>query len=282
MSEQGIRPSPISGLWYEGNPQLLAQKVDGYLDDARLPDLVGRVVAVMSPHAGHIYSGSVAGYAFASVRGMSPDLVVVIGPMHHPYSGSILVSNHDAYSTPLGTVPVDQEIIHQLDLTLMEDFHTSLTPINRDKEHSVEIVLPFLQRALHGKWSLIPLMVREQTQQVSENLGKALARILEGRKYLLVASTDLSHFFAEKQACQLDKEMLRQVESFSPAGIFSADLMQTGFACGLGALAAVLTAAKELGANKVQILKHATSGEITGDYDRVVGYGAAVVLNTPQ
>ncbi|HKZ44642.1 MAG TPA: AmmeMemoRadiSam system protein B, partial [Anaerolineales bacterium] len=130
MSEQGIRPSPISGLWYEGNPQLLAQMIDGYLDDARLPDLKGKVVAVMSPHAGHIYSGSVAGYAFAPVRGMSPELVVVIGPMHHPYSGSIIVSTHDAYSTPLGNVPVDQKIIHQLDLTLMEDFHTPLTPIN--------------------------------------------------------------------------------------------------------------------------------------------------------
>jgi MEMO1 family protein len=282
MSKSGSRPSPISGLWYEGNPESLSESIDGFLENAKLPELNGKVVALMSPHAGHLYSGAVAGYAFAAVRGLSPDVVVVIGPMHHPYTGSILASGHNAYSTPLGDIPVDQDFIHQLNIILTKEFHSSLTTIERDKEHSIEIVLPFLQRALQGNWSLVPIMVREQTPQISEYLGKALARILKGRNFLLVASTDLSHFFNETIACQLDSEMLRQVESFSPLGIFTADRKQKGFACGLGALAAVLIAAKELDANKVQVLKHATSGEITGDYDSVVGYGAAVVLNTSR
>ena len=280
MLETGYRPSPISGLWYEGNPQLLAKNIDGFLDDAKLPEINGKVVAVMSPHAGHVYSGAVAGYAFAAVRGQSPDIVVVIGPMHHPYSGSILVSNHDAYSTPLGNIPINLKSIKELDAILTTDFNTKLTLIEKDKEHSVEIVLPFLQRALRGNWSLVPLMVREQTPQISESLGKALARILKGKNFLLVASTDLSHFYDESSATELDEEMLKQVASFSPAGIFNAERKGTGFACGLGALAAVLIASRELGADKVQILKHATSGKITGDYERVVGYGAAVVLKT--
>ena len=211
---------------------------------------------------------------------MSPDLVVVVGPMHQPTPGSILVTAHEAYSTPLGDIPVDKETVHQLEKILMERFNTNLTPIARDKEHSVEIVLPFLQRALQGNWKLLPIMLREQTPQISEFLGKALARILKGRNFLLVASTDLSHFFNETEAGKLDEEMLRQVESFSPDGVFRAEQEHKGFACGLGALAAVLIAAKELGADRIQILKHATSGAISGDYDRVVGYGAAVALNS--
>ena len=276
------RPSPISGLWYEGNPNQLAEGIDSFMDNAKLPELNGKVIAVMAPHAGHIYSGAVAGYAFAAVRGLSPDLVVVVGPMHHPFPGSILVTSHEAYSTPLGDIPVDKESLHQLDTILKESYNTKLTSVENDKEHSVEIELPFLQRALHGNWKLVPIMLREQTPHISESLGKALARILKGRNFLLVASTDLSHFFNETQACKLDEEMLRQVESFSPEGIFRAEKLQTGYACGLGALASVLIAAKMLEADTIRILKHATSGTISGDYDRVVGYGAAVALKSSQ
>ncbi|MFC2028433.1 AmmeMemoRadiSam system protein B [Chloroflexota bacterium] len=282
MSHSGIRPSPIAGLWYESHPIKLAENIDRYLDDAQLPELHGKVMAIMAPHAGHIYSGEVAGYAFATVRGSSPDLVVIVGPMHQPYSGSILVSSHEAYSTPLGDIPINKGLLDQLRSTLQEDFNTILTLIERDKEHSIEIVLPFLQKALQGDWSLVPIMVREQTPQIAENLGKAMAKVLQGKNYLLVASTDLSHFFNEKQAGKLDGKMLQQVEAFSPEGIFSVDEKGTGFACGMGALAAVLIAAKELEADTVRILKYDTSGAATGDHERVVGYGAAVVLKSTQ
>lgn len=280
MTVSNLRPSPIAGIWYEGNPQALATSIDSYLDQAKTPELDGKVIAVMSPHAGHRYSGPVAGSAFASVRGESPDLVAVISPMHHPYFEPILVTAHEAYSTPLGNIPVARELVDQLDDYLHTELGVGISPVFEDPEHSLEIVLPFLQRALTRDFRLLPIMLRDQSARMAETLGHSIARILQGTNSLLVASTDLSHFFSEEEACAYDAEMLKQVETFNPKGIFQTEKEKTGFACGSGALAAVLWAARDLGADTIKVLHHATSGTVTGEFDRVVGYGAAVALKT--
>jgi AmmeMemoRadiSam system protein B len=263
-----VRPSPIAGAWYEGDPKALARAVELYLDRAELPELPGQVTAVIAPHAGHIYSGPVAGYAFAAVRGRAFDLVAVISPMHQPYYEPLLTTAHGAYGTPLGTVPVDTEALAALDSRLMEKLGYGLAKVAYDQEHSLEIELPFLQRALDGDFKLLPVMVRTQSAKVSRQLGSVLAETLRGKNVLLVASTDLSHFYTQKMAVAFDTEMLRRIESFSPEEVFCAEEENKGFACGLGALTAVLWAAKELG------------GDVTGDYSSVVGYGAAVVMKT--
>jgi MEMO1 family protein len=275
-----VRPSPIAGAWYEGNPNALARAVDQYLDQAELPEVPGEVIAVIAPHAGHIYSGPVAGYAFATVRGRSYDLVAILSPMHQPYYENLLTSAHAAYGTPLGEVSVDQEVVASLDARLRPLLGEGLTPVANDREHSLEIELPFLQRALAGEFKLLPVMVRAQSAHISELLGKALGEELRGKNALLVASTDLSHFYTQKQALAFDSEMLRRIESFSPEEVFCAEKEEQGFACGLGALTAVLWAAKALGADTIKVLRHATSGDVTGDYSSVVGYGAAAALKT--
>jgi MEMO1 family protein len=122
------------------------------------------------------------------------------------------------------------------------------------------------------------LMVRSQAPMVARRLGHALAKVMEGRNGLLVASSDLSHFYPEEMAEQLDQEMLRRIRSYSPDDLFAAERTGKGFACGVAAIAAVLWAARELGANIVEILDHSTSGDQTGDHGSVVGYGAAAVL----
>jgi hypothetical protein len=225
----------------------------------------------MTPHAGHRYSGPVAGYAFAALRDLEPELVAVVAPMHYLAVSPLLTTAHAAYETPLGQIHVDQDALHLLQQAL------HLTPVRQDPEHSLEIELPFLQRALKKPFRLLPVMVRDPSLQVAQALGQALAKILAGRQALLVASTDLSHFYPQTVAQELDAEMLRRVEAFDPQGVLQAEEEGKGFACGRGALAAVLWAAKELGANHVQILHYATSGDITGDYSQVVGYGSAVV-----
>ena len=273
-----VRPSPIAGTWYEGNPKALARVVDQYLDQAELPELSGKVIAVIAPHAGHIYSGPVAGYAFASVRGTTPDIVAVLSPMHQPYYETLLTTAHSAYETPLGRVPVDPDIVALLDSRLRTSLGYGLTPVAYDHEHSLEIELPFLQRALGAGFKLLPVMVRTQSAHVSQQLGADLAETLRGKKALIVASTDLSHFYSQDEAVAFDTEMLRRIESFSPEEVFSAEKDKRGFASGLGALTAVLWAAKAMGASSVKVLRHATSGDVTGDYSSVVGYGAAVIL----
>jgi len=275
-----VRPSPIAGQWYEGNAKALIRSVDGFLDDAKLPDLQGEVVGVIAPHAGHIYSGAVAGYAFAALRGRQPDLVAVISPMHHPYREPLITTAHAAYRTPLGDVPIDQVALHELDVTLKSELGFGLSPVSRDPEHSLEIELPFLQRTLKPNWKLLPVMVRILESGVSKGLGIALAEILSNKNALMVASTDLSHFYNQTTAARFDRFMLDQIEAFDPDAAFEAERTGRGFACGLGAFTAVLWASKELGANTVKVLRHATSGDVTGDYSSVVGYGAAVILKT--
>jgi AmmeMemoRadiSam system protein B len=247
------------------------------LEAARLPEIEGRVIAVMAPHAGHVYSGPVAGYAFAAVRGLQPEVVAVVSPMHFPYQPALLTSDHSAYETPLGQVPIDSESLQALDELLQAELGFGLTPVRKDPEHSLEIELPFLQRSLKGSFRLIPIMMRDQTARVAQVLGEALAKVLGDRPALLVASTDLSHFYPQELANSLDAEMLRQVEAFDPAGVLRVEEEGKGFACGRSALAAVLWAARDLGAIRVQVLHHATSGDVTGDYSEVVGYAAAVI-----
>jgi hypothetical protein len=273
-----LRPSPIAGTWYDGNPKTLAARVDGYLDAAQLPEISGKVIAVIAPHAGHVYSGAVAAYAFAAVCELTPDLVVVLSPFHNVASHSLITTKHQAYSTPLGNIEVDRAAL--LDLQLNLDF--PIAAISNDREHSLEIELPFLQRALKNEFKLLPLMVRAHEPEVGKKLGHALAQTLGNKNALIVASTDLSHFYDQQTAKTLDEEMLRRFESFNPESIFEAEQTGKGFACGHAAVAAMLWAARDLGATKVQTLKYATSGDVTGDYSSVVGYGAAVVLQTKK
>ncbi len=251
--------------------------MDDYLQSAQLPALSGQVIAVIAPHAGHRYSGRTAAHAFASVYGQVRDLVAVLSPMHTPYPADLLTSAHRAYSTPLGAVPIDQGAVTELTQQLAQQ-ELFLTPVANDKEHSLEIELPFLQRALRAPFQLLPLMLRSQSPKIARQVGQALARVVEGQNSLLVASTDLSHFYPQAVAEKMDGEMLRRIKNFRPEDLFTAERSGKGYACGLAAVAAVLWAAQALGANQVEIVHYSTSGEETGDFHSVVGYGAAVVL----
>jgi AmmeMemoRadiSam system protein B len=172
---------------------------------------------------------------------------------------------------------VDRATLDKIEKELIPS-DLSLTPIAQDREHSLEIELPFLQVALKKPFLLVPIMVRTQKSEQVHALALALAHSLKGKSALLVASSDLSHFYPEKTADAFDKEMMKQIEAFSPEGVFTTEKEGKGFACGLSAIAAVLWAARELGANKVKLLNHSTSADRTGDKSSVVGYGSAVIL----
>jgi AmmeMemoRadiSam system protein B len=273
-----LRPSPIAGQWYPGEATRLASSIDHYLESAEPCPIHGQVVAIMAPHAGHLYSGPVAAYAFKTLLGCQADLAAVVSPMHHPYPQPLLTSAHPAYFTPLGEIPLDQEALAALDGILVEQLGFGITAVERDPEHSLEIELPFLQRTLPDGFSLLPVMVRDQRGAVAQALGTALAQVVRGRQAILVASTDLSHFYSQETARQLDWEILREVEAFNPQGVLDAEREGRGYACGKAALAAVMWAALELGANRAVILNYATSGNVSGDFERVVGYGAAVFI----
>ena len=131
-----IRPSPLAGHWYPANPKRLAESVDDYIEKAQVPEFSGKLVALVSPHAGHLYSGPVAGHAFKALLNRQAGLVVILSPYHQFHPGSILTSGHDAYQTPLGVVPVDQDSLEFVDAALQDYTGTGLTKISNDSEHA--------------------------------------------------------------------------------------------------------------------------------------------------
>ncbi len=274
-----VRPSPIAGSWYPGDPATLRAAVNGYIDSAQVHTLDGNVIGLVSPHAGYIYSGPTAGYAYRVVKDKAFDTIAVFSPLHAYRPEPFLTSAHAAYETPLCKLEIDQTLLSALQRELQKSAGVDLAAIAYDREHSLEIQLPFLQCALSKPFKLLPIMVREYRPQPLKAFAQALARTLKGSNALLVASTDLSHFFTEDEANKLDSFMLEKIKEFSPEGVLKAEEDGTGSACGNGAVAVVLWAARELGGKKVTILHHSTSAHATGDRSQVVGYGAAAICS---
>ncbi len=272
------RPAILAGTWYPAQAEKLRKDVAGYIEKAVLPEINSEVVALIAPHAGYVYSGATAGHSFKAVQGNQYDLVIVLSPFHNNAPSALLTSEFEAYQTPLGDIQIDQSALKDLNDYLEDQGFPKIENIGVEQEHSLEIELPFLQVALKEEFKLLGIMIGTHDKNLMEKLGKGLAKILAGRNALLVASTDLSHFYPQEQAKIYDREMLRQIELFSPDGIIKAQEKGKGFACGVMAISAVLRASKALGATEVQVLNYKTSGEVNGDYERVVGYGAAVVL----
>ena len=273
-----IRPSPLAGRWYPANPIHLADSIDGYIKQAQVPDIPGEVTALISPHAGHLYSGPVAGYAFKTLQGRQIDLIVILSPFHQPHPDPILTSGHDAYQTPLGEVPVDKDSQKWLDTTLQERSTVSLSRIRNDKEHAVEILLPFFQRVYPEGFQILPLMVGDQSPALMKTLGSILSDLMKSRDILLVASTDLSHFHPAGEARELDQTIIDHIKALDPEGLYQAQQAGAGAACGLGPLAAVIWAAIQEGTVRTRILNYAHSGDVTGDNASVVGYTSGVLI----
>jgi AmmeMemoRadiSam system protein B len=277
---QKIRPSPIAGSWYSGDEKKLRAQVNGFMERAHPAQVPGELIGLVSPHAGYAYSGPTAGYSYACVQGKSYDLVVIASPLHEYLPYPFITSAHAIYGTPLGNVPVDVDLLERLQTMVQEQAGINIVAVANDPEHSLEIQLPFLQCALANPFSLLPIMVRSEDPTSLQQFGTILAELIRGKKVLLVASTDLSHFFTLDQAEILDKHMLAQIQALSPDGVLQAERENTGFACGSGAVAVILWAAKALGADTVTLLHHSTSAESTHDESQVVGYGAAAISRT--
>jgi hypothetical protein len=202
------------------------------------------------------------------------DAVVIVSPSHREYFDGISVYPGDGYSTPLGTVQINEE----LRTGLLNEFPPVVADVagHRD-EHAVEVQLPFLQEVL-THFSILPIVIGDQRREYCFGLGNALAGLLKGKNALLVASTDLSHYYPGEIASKLDEIMVEDVRSFNPESLM--DHLESGRteACGGGPTVAVMEALRHLGAKSMTILHHCNSGDVTGDYDQVVGYLSAVAV----
>lgn len=272
-----VRRSPIAGAWYPSNPEVLRSEIDGYIDSAHDQTLPGELIGLIAPHAGYFYSGSTAGYAYRCVSGMSFETCAVFSPLHDYMPNDFLTTAHEAYTTPLGEIPVEHSLVEACSKSIESSTGNTLHHISNDREHSLEIQLPFLQQSLSTPFSLLPIMVRTHDPVLLESAARACAEVLRGKNILFVASTDLSHFYNEKEANTLDSAMLKQITAYSPEGVLKAERCGEGYACGAGAVALMLWITRFLGASKVTLLHHSTSADASGDTSRVVGYAALAV-----
>ena len=275
------RPSPIAGTWYPDRPESLRGMIKGFLEEAALPAFEGQLVGLIAPHAGYIYSGLTAAHAFKALLGKQFARVILLSPSHQPYRQPLLTTSHDAYSTPLGLVPVDREALARLNELLKESNGVELAAVRRDQEHSLEIELPFLQVTQPNGFWLVPLMMVDQSASMARLLSAALLKLIQSfppkENALLLASSDLSHFYSERAANRLDGNLADALQEFDLNAFYQRKQHGEMEACGFAPMATVLQTSRLLGAEQVTVADYRTSAAVTGDRSSVVGYLSAII-----
>ncbi len=277
MAVEKIRESVIAGSWYPGNAETLRAEIRRYLDQAQVAQPKGEVMGLIAPHAGYIYSGSVAAYAYKLLEGSRFERALIIAPSHRAYFKGASVYNLGGYRTPLGVVPLDTEIVNAL---LSHSDFIRYVPEADAQEHALEIQLPFLQTVLRN-FRLTPIIMGDQSYEDCEKLAGIIASVCGESRVLLVASSDLSHYHPYNEAKRLDQIVIDRVNAFDPQGLSKSIKSGECEACGAGPMMTIMLAAQKLGANKATVLHYANSGDVTGDTRGVVGYLAAALVNNP-
>jgi len=267
-----VREPAVAGAFYPGIKSSLQRTVKQLLDEAKPAEIKGRLVGLISPHAGYMYSGGVAAYGYKLLEGRSYDVVVIVAPSHHTYFKGSSIYPQDGYGTPLGIVEIDTTITGAL---LKED-SIDFRPEAHLREHSLEVQLPFLQMTLKDL-KIVPIVMGDQSLENCKRLAEAIVKVVKGRNVLLVASSDLSHFHTYEEAVRLDGVVLDDIEKFDPQSLASDLEARRCEACGGGPMITVMLAAHALGATKAKVLKYANSGDVTGDRSNVVGYVSAAI-----
>ncbi len=268
-------PSPLrrlafAGTWYAGDPDRLADDVDAALAAAGARS--SRARAVVSPHAGLIYSGHVAAHSYRALGSSPREAIILVGPSHYEAFRGCAMLRQGALETPWGTLPIAESLADRLAATTglvsraFEQIHA--------REHSLELQLPFLARVLPDT-PVIPILMGDQSRSVAFGLGDALAETFRGRDVALVASSDLSHYQDAVTAQTMDRVVLDSLDAFDPERLMAALEREPHHACGGGPMVAVLRAARGMGATAGGVLKYADSGDVSGDKSSVVGYVSA-------
>lgn len=273
-----LRRPAVAGSWYPATAVQLTGQIEAHLRRADEnaspgPSDESHVVGLVAPHAGLVFSGPVAAHAYRLVRQRHYDAIVIVGPSHYVAFDGVSIWPAGAFDTPLGAIPIDELAASWLldRLSMIEAL-----PAAHEQEHSIEMQLPFLALLAEGV-PIVPLVMGRQTRDTAFALGDALADLARVRKVLLVASSDLSHYFDAVTAARLDAVVVEEVEKLSADGLMKRLEDRREHACGGGPIVSVLRAAKALDATMSQVLRYGDSGDVSGDKSSVVGYMAAAM-----
>jgi len=266
-----IRPAQVAGHFYPSSPEKLKKDIRLLLDVTKPKERVEKVFGIVAPHAGYVYSGKTAAHAYNLLIGNKYKRVVVISPSHSEYFPGICIFEGDAYETPLGILKVDKEFRDKLLTTNGEIF---LGYEGHRREHALEVQLPFLQSVLKD-FKIVPVVMGDQTKRNIDTLAKKLAEISDNET-LIVASSDLSHFYTKSQADKLDSVVERTVREFDFESLQKDLENHTCEACGGGPIVVLMKAANLKNIRHSMVLHRSDSGDVTGDSSEVVGYLSAV------
>jgi len=280
-----VRRAAVAGTFYPLSAETLRADVRRYLAEAPAASSSAELTALIVPHAGYVFSGPVAGYAYRALEGKSYDTVVVVGPSHRvPFEG-VALSGTQRWATPLGEMEVDRAAC---DAIAKGCRSARVSDGAHGPEHSIEVQLPFLQTVL-GSAKLAPVLMADFSAETCDSLARALADWARGRSVLLVASSDMSHYPAYEEAVRVDGETLKAIETLDPGKVAATTkrLMSEGVPrlstclCGEGPVRTVLGAARLLGADEVTVFRYANSGDVPqGSRGEVVGYCAVGIYRS--
>ncbi|MCK6606443.1 MAG: AmmeMemoRadiSam system protein B [Ignavibacteriaceae bacterium] len=268
-----VRNPAVAGMFYPAERYRLNDVVGKFLESVP-SESHARTFGVVSPHAGYPYSGKTAAYAIKNIRPSGFKRVVVMGPSHHQFFNGSCVYSGDVYRTPLGDLPVDRKYADELTGITGKVFSGEA---GHGKEHSIEVILPFLQKAL-GEIPIVPVIMGNQNEENIEALSDALTAVYDDET-LLVASSDLSHFYPRSIARKLDSIVAEDINLNDPAKLLDDIMSQRCQACGGGLIVTMMNVLNAKKENKSRVLHLTDSGEATGDLSEVVGYLSSIHYN---
>ena len=267
-----VRKASVAGMFYPADKDELETELTQLLSETESDENYENIFGIIVPHAGYIYSGRTAAFAFNTVAGKRYKNVIVISPSHREYFKGISVYDGMFYRTPLGDVKVNTELRSEL---IGKSDYIFAGNSGHGPEHALEVQIPFLQKVLQS-FEIIPVVMGDQSRKYVDALGKALAEVAD-EETLIVVSSDLSHFYSREQAEQLDRKIETSIEQMDYEELQTNLERKNCEACGGGGIAALLKAAQIKGKENVKILARTDSAEITGDTSEVVGYLSAVI-----
>jgi AmmeMemoRadiSam system protein B len=265
-----VREPAVAGQFYSANPEQLRGQIRSYVKPVD-PLLV--VKGIVAPHAGYIYSGPIAGAVYSAVQ--LPKRFIVLGPNHTGKGSRLSLYPGGQWRTPLGMASIDAELSR---LLLQECRLLTADPVAHAREHSIEVQIPFLQ-VLSDAPSFAAICVGTAEYAALESLGQAMARVIASlpEPVLMIASTDMSHYESAESAARKDLCAIERMEEANPLGLYRTVLEKDISMCGFAPTVSLLTACRDLGATGGRLIRYATSGDVSGDFDRVVGYAGLVV-----
>jgi len=274
---QGLKKAVWAGQFYEADPLRLSRLVDYYLEEAGNREAGGELVGLIAPHAGYIYSGKVAGSAYRVARNKKVEVVVIIGPSHYFGFQGCSIYLKGGFETPLGVAEIDERLAREL----ARQSGFSFVAEAFEKEHSVEVQVPFIQKVFPGA-KIVPVVMGSQDESTIRRLAEAMARVLPARDALVVASTDLSHFYPRSKAAEVDHRTITQISQMDIKGLLRRVERGENIMCGGGPVLSLLLYAQKIGPAMVEVLSYSDSAASGGPEDRVVGYlAAAVTIEKP-